>query len=886
MTLASGKDPSSFSRSDFLFIAVWWGLLTGLAEAYWAPAYVWIWRDLMRAGVEVEPWLFLALGVVLLALKRRRALGGDDVMQATFLFGGLTLFACLSRSLVASPSMVIQLLIATAGASLLGFLWLLHGSTLVRWQKRTLPVLAFLALWCLVGFPIKQRIHERRETAKLAAAAQGAPNVLLIVVDTLRADHLSTYGYARPTSPHLTQLAAQGTLFENAIAPSSWTLPSHASLLTGLYPQEHHVESGGALLGWDYPVLGNEFRTRGYRTAAFSANTPFFSRRRGFGRGFIHFEDDFQSLGSSFAQTFYGDLIKHLLFRLQWKRDLFGRRSAEQINQHALRWIDNGHQPFFVFLNYMDVHDPYRPPEPYLHRYTKMRDPGSRASEHWEWLEHLMPEQRQGAMDAYDGAINYVDDHIQELLQNLRQRGLDRNTLVVITSDHGEGFGEHGLMAHGNSLYRELIHVPLILLEPGKIPAGRRINAPVSLTSLPATLLEEAGEVQHPHFPQPSLAGWLSGEASPVALPDPISQLAQLPWSPNYPNYYGPMESISTRHWHYIRGGKAGEELFACCGEEPEQLNLAGTVVGRELAMRFAGELAPAAADELTATRSKQPALGTTYQLDFEPTSLALNDFNGNGDMDILVRGRNHRDVALLLGDGKGAFQRTSDAARILKAFAARKMGVHLSLASNAMTSDRQGCGPAPAGQPGGARCSVLRGELGDLNGDGLQDLLFDPGQAQHSTWLRATAGGKFYLMKVAIQTVDPGKKQPITLTRGDVDGNGLEDLAFADEAHNDVVFLLATQPGVFIKTTVPVAGSPRAIGLADLNHNGRADLVVTSRARKSITVLLSCDSRASGDFHHSCYGPNPNLETALNKAVTPPFPEWLAGSGSRRPAI
>src|SRR5690348_2218755 len=188
-----------------------------------------------------------------------------------------------------------------------------------------------LALWCMIAFPIKQRLHERRETAKLPVASANTPNVLVIVVDTLRADHLSTYGYTRPTSPHLTHLAAQGTIFEDAIAPSSWTLPVHASLLTGLYPQEHHVESGGAALGWDYPVLGNEFMARGYRTAAFSANTPFFCRKRGFGRGFIHFEDDFQSVGSSFAQTFYGDLIKHLLFRLQLKRDLFGRRSAEQI---------------------------------------------------------------------------------------------------------------------------------------------------------------------------------------------------------------------------------------------------------------------------------------------------------------------------------------------------------------------------------------------------------------------------------------------------------------------------------------------------------------------------------------------------------------------------
>src|SRR5512146_3028691 len=282
-----------FSIADFLLISLWWGVLTGLGEGYLPNTY--IWRDLMRAGVEIEPGLFVGVALVVLAFKGRRNLNQLDLTQATFLFSGLTLFACLSRSLFASP-VVIELLTTITVASLFALLWLLRGPFLVRWQKRTLPVLLLLALWCIVGFPIKQRIHERRALEKLPSASAGAPNVLVVVVDTLRADHLSTYGYERPTSPRLTQLASQGTLFDNAIAPSSWTLPVHASLLTGLYPDQHHVDSDGSLLGWDYPVLGDEFMARGYRTAAFSANTLLFSRRRGFGRGFIHFEDDFQSL--------------------------------------------------------------------------------------------------------------------------------------------------------------------------------------------------------------------------------------------------------------------------------------------------------------------------------------------------------------------------------------------------------------------------------------------------------------------------------------------------------------------------------------------------------------------------------------------------------------
>jgi arylsulfatase A-like enzyme len=580
-------DAQPYRPRDLLLIALWWGLAAGLGEGFLAHSY--IWRDLLRAGVEFEPLLFVAVALVVIALKRGVFQNSADLMQATFLFSGLALFACITRAETETTPLIV-LLVSVAAASLVGFLSFLWGRSMLWWQKRSVPILVLAALWCIIVFPIRQQLHERRDVARLPTQSQG-PNVLVIVVDTLRADHLSTYGYARPTSPYLTQLAAEGTLFESAIAPSSWTLPVHASLLTGLYPSAHGVESDGALLGWDYPTLGEGFMARGYRTAAFSANTLLFCRRRGFRRGFIHFEDDFQSVGSSFAQTFYGDLVKHLLFRLQLKRDLFGRRSAAEINDHALRWVDGDRRPFFMVLNYLDVHDPYRPPEPYLHRYTKMKDPRSRASEHWAWFEQVTPQQRQGMLDAYDGAINLVDDQIQQLLQQLKQRRLDRNTVVVITSDHGESFGEHGLMTHGSSLYRELIHVPLMFWAPGRIPAGRRIATPVSLTSLPATLLEEVGEAHHSEFPQISLQRLWNGSAAASSMPDPMSEVAQLNWSPSFPNYYGPMESITTAHWHYIRGGKFKEELFRCCTDEAEQVNLAGTAIGKSVTAQLAKEL-------------------------------------------------------------------------------------------------------------------------------------------------------------------------------------------------------------------------------------------------------------------------------------------------------
>jgi arylsulfatase A-like enzyme len=590
--LIANHKEQPLSTTDLLLVALWWGLLTGLGEGWLASSYVW--HDLARAGVETEPLLFAATGLLAAVFTCGAHVTRSGAARLTFLFSALSLFALISRG-VAALVAPLAVLSAIAGASILSLAWYVAGPVLLRWQKRSLPVLLLLALWCAFGFPIKQQRHEERELARLHTAPAGQPNVLVIVVDALRADHLSTYGYRRDTSPHLSELAAQGTLFENAIAPSSWTLPVHASLLTGLNPDEHHVDSDGSLLGWHLRTLSEEFMARGYRTAAFSANTFLFCRQRGFGRGFIHFEDDFQTWGGSFAESFYGDLIKHLLFRLQLKRDLFGRRRAADINGHALRWIDRGGPPFFVFLNYLDVHDPYRPLEPYQHRYTAMKHPGSRASEHWEWFEHLTPEQRQGALDAYDGAINYVDDQLRGLMQQLKERGLDRNTMVVITSDHGESFGEHGLMTHGSALYRELIHVPLVLWRPGAIPADRRVEEPVSLTELPATLLEQAGEHDHPHFPQRSLARFWTGTAGENDKPGVISQLAQLPWNPRFPNYDGPMQSITTPQWHYIHGGKFRDELFACCDSRPEQPNLADTVRGQNVISQLKQQMMSAA---------------------------------------------------------------------------------------------------------------------------------------------------------------------------------------------------------------------------------------------------------------------------------------------------
>src|SRR5262249_52096907 len=207
-----------------------------------------------------------------------------------------------------------------------------------RFYSWSLPLLTILALWCIFIMPVLRNRSETRALSQLPVSLPGAPNVLLIVVDTLRADHLSVYGYARPTSPNIDRLAGNGLLFRNAVSASSWTLPSHASMLTGLYPHSHGAEAEDNL-GTGFRTLAEALSAEGYRTAGFSANGTF-SRRRGFGRGFIHFEDDFQNLPGMSRETAFGYRLEEILSRLHLLDDKPGRLRAEQINRSALHWID------------------------------------------------------------------------------------------------------------------------------------------------------------------------------------------------------------------------------------------------------------------------------------------------------------------------------------------------------------------------------------------------------------------------------------------------------------------------------------------------------------------------------------------------------------------
>jgi arylsulfatase A-like enzyme len=312
-------------------------------------------------------------------------------------------------------------------------------------------------------------------TRPVPHATPERPNVLLVVLDALRADHLHAYGYERQTSPSLDALAAQGILFADAVAQGGQTITSVPSILTGTYPPEHGASSDRAL-GSTLPTLPAVLAAHGYATVAVSAN-PFFGPDFGLTRGFT----DFYPLWTLTSP--------HV-------RGLDGVVRAESVIDAASGWLKRGREPFFMVLHFMQPHTPYAPPAPF-------RDWIAASTDGFEGQESELRAAlakgldsartlRAAAIDRYDENIRYVDDAVGRLMHQLQLLGLLERTVVIVMADHGEQFLEHGRFVHpANSLYDESLHVPLVIRLPG-MAQPRRIDVPVETTDVAATVLDLA----------------------------------------------------------------------------------------------------------------------------------------------------------------------------------------------------------------------------------------------------------------------------------------------------------------------------------------------------------------------------------------------------------
>lgn len=436
---------------------------------------------------------------------------------------------------------------------------------------------------------------EDQKLASLPTTVSGLPNVLLVVLDTVRAQSLSLYGYGRPTTPMLKQWANQGVVFNRALATAPWTLPSHASMFTGKYPHELSAN-------WTTPLddaqttLAEVLSGHGYETAGFVANLVYASAEHGLARGFSHYEDYPVSFGELALSSSLGRFISNQpsFRRLIGNHDILDRKSAADINRAFLAWLTGRdvQRPFFAFLNYYDAHEPYLPPPPYNDQFgASPQDRGfdymtDEVERPLKWT--LSPAEIQTERNAYDGTIAYTDQQLGLLLDELKKRSLLNNTLVIITADHGEQLGEHGLFSHGNSLYLQTLHVPLVILFPGKVPQQTVIQQPVSLRNVPSTILDLL-DLHEPHPFGPSLTRfWRTntgkGNSDDLLLSDLSQGVGVQPW---YRNASGEMHSLVIGTQHYIKNGNGSEELYDLVNDPFETHDLMSTNQSDPLTEQF-----------------------------------------------------------------------------------------------------------------------------------------------------------------------------------------------------------------------------------------------------------------------------------------------------------
>jgi arylsulfatase A-like enzyme len=354
------------------------------------------------------------------------------------------------------------------------------------------------------------------------------PNILLYVIDTLRADHLGVYGYSRPVSPNIDAFAAEATVFEDAVAQSSWTRASMASIFTGLWPLQHSTNRRGDVLPPEALTLAELLNAAGYETVAFAKNQNIFPTF-GFSQGFEH-------------------------FNAMWTKG-----KSHRINEKVEKWLGSydDERPFFLYLHAVDPHVPYGPPEGIKYRFasksnddlTLMRPPGLNT---WKALQ---PEQQARILghllDLYDGEIAFNDSSFGNLLEILKARSVYQDTLIILLSDHGEEFQDHGNWQHGRNLFVENLHVPLLIRFPDR-GQGLRVRQRVQHIDLLPTLLDYLG-LEEPDFLEgQSFLRWVTDPDTAVdTVPRPVFSFLHLDGLPNV--------SVMEGDWKLVQNLSKGE---------------------------------------------------------------------------------------------------------------------------------------------------------------------------------------------------------------------------------------------------------------------------------------------------------------------------------------
>ena len=324
----------------------------------------------------------------------------------------------------------------------------------------------------------KPTFAHRNEMAKqITSSSKEDTNVIIILIDAVRADHLGCYGYKRygvTTSPFIDLFAKQATLFFNCYSQSAWTKSSTTSLLTSLYPTIHGAHLHGYELSEELTTLPEVLQREGYVTYGYTAN-PHLKRIFNFDQGFDYFDDYMMQDKVCYAAIRNIPIFKGMITSLTNKSfGCYDRDNAGVANKRILPWIEKHKDSnFFMYLHYMDPHNPYTPPKPYNTLYPYIRG-----------------DKRSIAIASYDGEISFVDSCIKDLLKKLITLGIYDKTMIILTSDHGEGFIEHDHWYHGYSIYQEQIRIPLIIKYPNRKPNAEVVTSPVRLIDVMPTIFE------------------------------------------------------------------------------------------------------------------------------------------------------------------------------------------------------------------------------------------------------------------------------------------------------------------------------------------------------------------------------------------------------------
>jgi len=390
-------------------------------------------------------------------------------------------------------------------------------------------------------------------------------NVLLISIDTLRADHLSRYGFPRPTTPHIDAVAREGVSFRHAYSPVPVTLPAHCSLLTGTLPPTHGVRDNLHKRLPDASVtLAEILKPRGFATAAVVSSFVL-DRRFNLSQGFDSYDDRFEAVHK------IGDLSE---------------RKGDETTRRATQWLAaHGSEPFFLFLHYYDPHDGYEPPEPFASR----------------WAD-----------DLYSGEVAFTDHCVGQVLDKLKELRVYDSTLIVVTGDHGEMLGEHGELNHGFFIYESALKVPLIFRVPRAAAPPRQVDEPVSLIDVVPTIAALLGASPPKQAQGRDLSPWLAGDTA-AGAGRPVYAETVTPT-----RYYGATSllGVIVDGWKYIETTRP--ELYDLRRDPAETVDLSRTeparadLLGKELKAILASQTAgPAPAVALdAAARERLAALG------------------------------------------------------------------------------------------------------------------------------------------------------------------------------------------------------------------------------------------------------------------------------------